>query len=1060
MSTELKIDNNLFNDKKMEELIQEYDDYLVVNLDKDPVNNWLNKLNNDKLENEKNNYFDFYEIILKDILGYDRDDIEYEKNMGDGRYADFTLKKEGKDYVVLELKGTTYKDLNKRYDRDQSPIEQVTNYASIKEETQWAFVSNFNEFRLFNPSYREKYISFKFDKLTDPEVLKKFLLIFSKFSLIEKDIPKTLLKKTKTIERELKDEFYKLFSETRLMLIKELEYSSEDINRLEAIRLSQLILNRFIFLCFAEDLKLIPSETTTDILSTPIKHKNLSESGMWNRLNELFIFANKGNEEREIGAFNGGLFKENLEHLKIRDTIVDNSNFFNDCYKEWKFPEKYEGIKHLFGVYESKLNPIYKNLLLISSFDFGSELSVNILGHIFENSIGDIEELKDQSKTRRKKHGVFYTPEYVTDYICRNTIIPYLSNSEGGEEAKTVHELVSEYEINNSLDELDDKLKNIKIIDPACGSGAFLNKAVDILLDIHKALHDSKYAHDNSLNKYLDSVNRRKQIIVDNIYGVDVNEESVEITKLSLFLKLATTSEIEGGFMLPNLDKNIKYGNSLIDDENLVGNKAFNWYEQFYDIFNSGGFDVVIGNPPYISASFQDDEYKKQRKWLKKSNEYQSLYGGWDYYIAFIEKGTKIFKKDGLLSFIISNSYISSKSSEKSKDYIFENFSFKQLDFFKNIKIFEDASVDNLILTISNSKSKVLCNRVLHDGSFNNIIVLDDNDNIFKIEQEFPFKSKFSNTILLDHICYISEGLNPNSDEEKAKGEFTRDDVVSLVKNKINCKEYVEGKCLKRYRVKYVQYLEWGTERVPNKIRRDTFKELYEFPKIIRGKSTGAIYDDKQLLCNNSCLVLVQYHYLKGINNKSIISNVKRTTKPREELEANSKKFDINYILAILNSNFSFSYLNSIKRSNKKNDFSSDSLKNLPIKFIDLEKQNELSELSKKMTQLNEKFANEVSKFWKWLMRAFNIIELSEKLKKYYKLDVDSFIDEVKNKKVTVKDRKTQESLESEFNKSLKIVIPLKNRIKELDDEINRLVYELYELTDDEIAIIENSLSE
>ena len=701
MSSETKIENNLFNEKKMEEFIQIYDDVLVVNSEKDPINDWIEKLDKDELKSEKANYIRFFRIILEDMLGYTLTDIEYEENIGDeGRPVEFTLKKEDKDYVVVELKGTTCKDLNKRYNREQSPIEQVTNYASIKEETQWAFVSNYNEFRLFNPSYREKYISFKFKQLTDPDVLKKFLLIFSKFSLIEEDIPQTLLKETKIIERELEDEFYKLFSETRLMIIKELEYSSEKIDRIEAIRLSQLILNRFIFLCFAEDLRLIPSETTADVLLTPIKHKNLFDYTMWGRIDELFRFADKGNELRGIGSFNGGLFNESLRHLEIRDTIEDLS-FFDDCYKKWKFKEKYEEIEPLLGVYKETLNPIYKNLLLISSFDFESELSVNILGHIFENSIGDIEELKDETTERRKKEGVFYTPEYITDYMCRNTIIPYLSISG---EANTTHELISEYEYSDSLDELDKKLKEIKIIDISCGSGAFLNKAVDILFEIHEAYHDSKYANDPSLNKYFDSLDSRRQIIINNIYGVDVNEESVEITKLSLFLKLATSTGVKKGFKLPNLDKNIKCGNSLIDDENIVGDKAFNWKTEFNEV-NNAKFDVIIGNPPYIKADLQDEFYQSQRAWLWNSKDYETLYERWDYYIAFLEKGLKILNQKGILSFIISNTYITSKSSKKSKEFIYNNYAFRQIDFFKNIMVFADAGVESLILTIENSKS-------------------------------------------------------------------------------------------------------------------------------------------------------------------------------------------------------------------------------------------------------------------------------------------------------------------------------------------------------------------
>src|SRR5664279_5369262 len=172
-------------------------------------------------------------------------------------------------------------------------------------------------------------------------------------------------------------------------------------------------------------------------------------------------------------------------------------------------------------------------MLTISTFDFSTELDVNILGHIFENSIGDIEELKESGKGRRKKEGIFYTPEYITDYICKNTIIPYLSKSGN---VNTIKDLLSEYR-GSEVEELEGKVRKVRIVDPACGSGAFLNKAGDILVEIHQAIRKHKYKDDKSLIPYFDTIEERRKILLDNIYGVDLNEESVEITKLSLFLK-------------------------------------------------------------------------------------------------------------------------------------------------------------------------------------------------------------------------------------------------------------------------------------------------------------------------------------------------------------------------------------------------------------------------------------------------------------------------------------------------------------------------------------------
>ena len=1063
MTPEAMIENNLFNDKKMEEFIELYDDALTVNADCDPISYWIKKLDQDELKNEKSNYIKFFKIILENILGYEFTDIQYEENIGDeGRPVEFTLKKDGKDYVVVELKGTTCKDLNKRYNRQQSPIEQVTNYASIKEETQWAFVSNYNEFRFFNPSYREKYISFKFKQLTDPNVLKKFLLIFSKFSLIDKDIPQTLLKETKIIERELEDEFYKLFSETRLMLIKELEHFSEAIDRIEAIRLAQLILNRFIFLCFAEDLRLIPSETTADVLLTPIKHKNLFEFTMWDRLNELFRFADKGNEERGISAFNGGLFKESLRHLEIRDK-VENLKFFDDCYKTWKFKEKYDEIESLLGVYKDTLNPIYKNLLLISSFDFGSELSVNILGHIFENSIGDIEELKDETTEKRKKEGVFYTPEHITDYMCRNTIIPYLSISG---EANTTHELISEYEDSDSLDELDKKLKDIKIIDISCGSGAFLNKAVDILFEIHEAYHDSKYANDPSLNKYFDSLDSRRQIIINNIYGVDVNEESVEITKLSLFLKLATSTGVKEGFKLPNLDKNIKCGNSIVDDETIAGNKAFLWQNEFNEVFEDGGFDIVIGNPPYVNAKLHTDDKPEEREYLSNSKQYECLYKKWDLYIPFIEHGLNLLKKKGFFGMIIPYPFIDQEYAKIMRKKIFENYCLEEIIDLSSEKIFKDATIKNIIPIISKSDKNetipiyTIKNSKIdysHDKNINDLI-LNEKSMIWDLTKTIKLNADFSKMNQLGEYCFISVGMVLNANEKKAKGEFKKEDLISSFKSEIHNKPYIEGKNIDKYKINDIRFLEWDTDRVPSKIRRPTFKELYLSEKILINKlgAIRAIYDNNKLFCDQTLRILVLWKDLKEVNNRSISNAIKKyKLGNREELEEKSKNISLKYLLAIINSNMGQFLLDGIRGINNK-DINPDSLRLIPIPIADKQTQEKIKDAVDSIMKNNDEYSKEITSFSKWLKRTFEV-ELNFD---YSNLDFEDFLKKIKKQNKKLNNRKTQDTIENEFINSLEIISSLKEENMRLESKINEKIYKLYKLDSEDIAIIENSFNE
>ena len=1101
MESVKKIENNLFNDKKMEEFIQLYDDVLTVNADCDPISYWIKKLERDELRSEKTNYIKFFKIILENILGYEFTDIKYEENIGDeGRPVEFTLKKDDMDYVVVELKGTTYKDLNKRYNREQSPIEQVTNYASIKEDTQWAFVSNYNEFRLFNPSYREKYISFKFKQLTDPDVLKRFLLIFSKFSLIEKDIPQTLLKETKIIERDLEDEFYKLFNETRLMIIKELETLSDNIDHIEAIRLSQLILNRFIFLCFAEDLKLIPSETTADVLLTPIKHKNLMKYTMWNRLNELFIFADEGNIERGIGSFNGGLFKEDLYGLKIRDKVEDLS-FFEDCYKKWKFEEKYDDIKEQLGVYKDILNPIYKNLLVISTFDFGSELSVNILGHIFENSIGDIEELKDETTKRRKKEGVFYTPEYITDYLCRNTIIPYLSITG---EAYTVHELIKEYEETDSLDDLDKKLKEIKIVDPACGSGACLNKAVDVLFEIHKALYDSKYS-DDKLDKYVfDSIDSRRQIIINNIYGVDLNEESVEITKLSLFLKLATSIGVREGFKLPNLNKNIKCGNSLCDDDTIVGNKSFDWKEEFNEVFDNGGFDIVIGNPPYVSSQIKnlsEDEEQSEKKYLKEN--YITAYKSYDLYVLFIEKGITILKENGIISYINPNKFLNSAYGEKLKEYL-NNYHVDELIDFGDNQIFKDAKNYTCILKITKTTSnkptfylKNITNPELTLLNFNNkqeneysklIIISNEQmkkwnlvdkhelDILNKLKQ-YDTLSKFSTNIW--------EGARPGFEKAYIVNE---DEIFDLNLERPLIKKFIKNEDINQYSInlkgefnnpKFIIFPYVNSELV----------NLNDYPNIKSHleRFNNELYDSNGK--DNDELRYSYYHLPKEFNDNTLMIITPDISKHNSftllesddiifpntiysisiNREFNNYK---NVFLAILNSNLIEWFIKKISPSIRGGyyRYKSTYLEQIPILPLNMELHNKLNELTVNLIGITNEKQKIKNSFIAFLERELEI-DLSLLKRKSYipncfnypfsgrKESIFNIIQYNKNIiEVNYHSKDFQDNLEREFENC-------QNQLNKLDEitlnfKINQIIYDLYGLTSEEITIVENSLKE
>ena len=178
------------------------------------------------------------------------------------------------------------------------------------------------------------------------------MLSFSKKSHIESDFIDKLMDETVVIENKLEKEFYKLYNETRLMLIKEFE-EINNCSRLDSIHYAQMIMNRYMFICFAEDMELITCSNFNRYHTNTNLKGNLRRGSIWQRLNELFLDINEGNPYKQISKYNGGIFNEDLEKIKIRD-IVEDQNFFNDVYQDWKFEEYEKEIKSNLGPYGIK----------------------------------------------------------------------------------------------------------------------------------------------------------------------------------------------------------------------------------------------------------------------------------------------------------------------------------------------------------------------------------------------------------------------------------------------------------------------------------------------------------------------------------------------------------------------------------------------------------------------------------------------------------------------------------------------------------------------------------
>ena len=390
---------------------------------------------------------------------------------------------------------------------------------------------------------------------------------------------------------------------------------------------------------------------------------------LYSRFVKLFKHLDEGHkyETYEIPAYNGGLFKtdELLDKLKIDDSILE------------------------------------KHSLKLTNYNFSTEVDVNILGHIFEHSISEIEQVAaeiegaetEKERSRRKKEGIFYTPKYITKYIVENTVgalcedkkkklkIDFIEN-EIIENSRTAKGKLTQKakELLGRLDEYRNYLLSLKILDPACGSGAFLNQALEFLINEHEMIDSYRREMEKDSLGLFDI---KKSILENNLYGVDINEESVEIAKLSLWLRTA-----EKGRKLSDLNNNIKCGNSLIDDPEIAGDKAFDWEKEFPEIMKAGGFDVVIGNPPYVSANNMNYNL---RQYFNKSVEYSTLKGKWDLYIPFSERSLKLLKSDSILSFIIPYGLLNQPFAESMREYILTNYNLVSIADLHKQKIFKKA---------------------------------------------------------------------------------------------------------------------------------------------------------------------------------------------------------------------------------------------------------------------------------------------------------------------------------------------------------------------------------
>lgn len=574
-------------------------------------------------------------VFFKELLGY--------KSVGDQTNAktwDVMNELKGIDYALGEFSKTqktvrvpfelkspkTYDLARPLLGRTESTVEQAARYARASQDTaKWFLVSNCVEFRLYKfPESTSQYEQWFIEDLIKPEEYARFVLLLSKTNLLG-GTTETLFHDSQQQQKDITDQLYRDYRQLRIDLINGLKKDNNSIRRKTMVQISQKLLDRMLFIAFAENRDLLPRRT----LETRIFEKPSAGYTVWDVIKKLFIDIDKGNDKDTISKYNGGLFASDkeLENLTVSDDLLK------------KFKTLYD-------------------------YDFDNDIGTPVLGHIFEQSIADLDEiyatvseeqeLQSTIKTtgtagKRKQDGIVYTPEFITDYIIQHTLGGYLKQKQ-----------------DNITDQKDSAaywlayrgiLANTRVLDPACGSGAFLIGAFKYLKAeydfVNQRIQDLDPQHTDLFGLDLDA-----EILNNNLFGVDLNPESIEITQLALWLETA-----ERGKQLKPLDKNIQQGNSIIHHKH-TDKQAFLWNVQFNNVMKEGGFDVVLGNPPYV----RQERLSDIKPYLQE--HYKTYHGVADLYTYFFELGLNLLKKGGRLGYISSSTFFRTNSGTPLRHFL------------------------------------------------------------------------------------------------------------------------------------------------------------------------------------------------------------------------------------------------------------------------------------------------------------------------------------------------------------------------------------------------------
>ena len=837
------------------------------------------------------------------------------------------------------------------------PAYQIRRYAwSAKLPV--SILTDFEEFAIYDcnkkpnatdkPSVgRIKYILFK-------DYLKEFDFIwdtFSKERVLKGSFDKFIAadknkKGTATVDKE----FLTSLDEWRKQLALNIALRNEAISEDELNFVVQQTLDRLIFLRIAEDRGVEEYGKLKALLKGDDFYKN------------LFTYFKEADSKYNSGLFD---FK--------KDTISYNVAIDNKTIR-------------------AIINELYYP---ISPYEF-SVLSVEILGSAYEQFLGKQIKLSpghratiEEKPEVRKAGGVYYTPQYIVEYIVENTVGKLIGTplSDGGKTPALVAKL--------------------KIVDPACGSGSFLLGAYQYLLNWHLQFYKPEFEKQTAIaqnnkdyneKQRTDAIKERnklpltpdgnlttalkKQILLNNIYGLDIDTQAVEVTKLSLLLKCmegetgsSITAEMRfGERILPTFDSNIKSGNSLIDMDFYDGQidfepalekkvKPFSWQQGFKEVFKQGGFDAVIGNPPYgaVFAKLETNYF------LAKYNlqDYQL-----DSYFLFIEKSLKILKLKALLGFIIPNTWLLNLKSSKIREYLFSNTEIVNIVHYQN-PVFTQAIVDTEVMVFRNMKpAKTHEIQVeIFDKKNNGIrkIIPQQNwiatnglpVNILDSKENNSLKTRMAVFPILDTICKITQGTKPFQ-VGKGKPAQTRKIVddktfVSNIKVDSSFRPLLRGSLMNRYKIiwqhnYYIKFGDWLAE--------PRYSANYEAKEKIVIRQTGdqlnATLDTGQFIVRDNLYTIlpkkpeIDLRYILGLINSSYLNWYYQNIINPEKGEA---------LAQVKRGHIAILPIKLIDEKNKSEKPLHDEVVKLVETMLQLQQQKQTSSLPEQVQQLEQRIA-------------------------------------------------------------------------------------------------------